>query len=824
MVDLANTVWRDFATAGIPASGANNPKKSKIREWGSYIESLTQAANYGNTVWFATKSALDGDLAHDAGTPAIVYADTTAANNGIYIKAGASGAGSWGQIITYLPGYQFVTATDAGAGTANAIVATSSPRVAYTDGVQLIRLNIYETNTATSVTVAFDGGAALAVKTVSGANPAIGGLTGGMTVIGVVDGSATQFRLISELSNQANFDHQGEWSSIVTYTENQVVTGSDGYWYQLKTASALNDNPVSGGSGDWLQILASTGIADGAVTEPKLADSLGLKLSQSVATRTAMLALDTTRWNTTWLKEAGREGVFGWDGSDLSATVLGSAVASSAVDSATETITSTAHGLVTGDAVVATSAVNGLSTNTLYYVIKVDANNFKLASSHANALAGTAFDLTGTTATTVKRHNDPEQVIYVYQTADITGASGAWVRSRGEDFEMSWSGFSTAATAANNAKYANATITLVNALGGGVIKIREGTFAVNTILMKANVTIQGANRAASILADARADSNSVITSSDNSASMLWAKVLDLKITKANATGGTVIDMTSWQYCEVGRCWITAASVAGTECVRMRGLYTAGPVFTTEGTYNHVHSNYIGLTAFGIRLGPNANTCWIKHNRIQPSFTGGTAIYLGTTGAGETAVAGFPNQVIISENSVEFPSGAGVTGLKGVYIENDARTVIVTKNRFEGGAIDYGVYAEAGATGYSGENYFESIATLNTFGISSTFVTQDATEGPQLVPTGKMAIVGTTGAKKGTAHNLTASRSGAGTYVFTFSSAMTDGNYSVSISFVSSTAGLTTRLSAKSNTAFTVVTETHLGTATDVLDVSVLVFP
>lgn len=203
MVDLANTWARDFNTAGIPASGVKKPEKSKIREWGTYVESLTMAANYGNTVWFATKALLTADLAHAAGVPAIVYADTTAANNGIYIKAGASGAGSWGQIITYLPGYQFVTATDAGAGTANAIVATSSPRVAYTDGVQLVRLNIFETNTSGTVTVAFDGGAALSIKTASNNNPAIGGLTAGMTILGVVDQSATVFRMLSDQASAA---------------------------------------------------------------------------------------------------------------------------------------------------------------------------------------------------------------------------------------------------------------------------------------------------------------------------------------------------------------------------------------------------------------------------------------------------------------------------------------------------------------------------------------------------------------------------------------------------------------------------------------------
>lgn len=198
MVDTAHTIWRDFVTEGVPSSGLHQPRKAKIRDWGAFLESLTQAASYGNTVWFATKALLDADLAHDAETPAVVYADATSANNGIYIKSGASGAGSWGQILTYLPGYQFVTATDAGAGSANAIVATSSPRVAYTDGVQLIRLNISTTNTSSIVTVAFDGGAGLRIKTASNNDPTVGALASGLTVLGVVDQAASVFRLLSD--------------------------------------------------------------------------------------------------------------------------------------------------------------------------------------------------------------------------------------------------------------------------------------------------------------------------------------------------------------------------------------------------------------------------------------------------------------------------------------------------------------------------------------------------------------------------------------------------------------------------------------------------
>ncbi|AZO04591.1 hypothetical protein [Mesorhizobium sp. M2A.F.Ca.ET.043.02.1.1] len=40
MIELANTIWRDFVTDGVPASGANKPNKAKIRLWGAYLESL----------------------------------------------------------------------------------------------------------------------------------------------------------------------------------------------------------------------------------------------------------------------------------------------------------------------------------------------------------------------------------------------------------------------------------------------------------------------------------------------------------------------------------------------------------------------------------------------------------------------------------------------------------------------------------------------------------------------------------------------------------------------------------------------------------------
>lgn len=65
---------------------------------------------------------------------------------------------------------------------------------------------------------------------------------------------------------------------------------------------------------------------------------------------------------------------------------------------ATDRITISTHGFLTGDPVifkVGTAVPTGLTSGTTYYVIKVDANTLKLATTNALALAGTAIDITG---------------------------------------------------------------------------------------------------------------------------------------------------------------------------------------------------------------------------------------------------------------------------------------------------------------------------------------------------------------------------------------------------------------------------------------------
>ena len=77
--------------------------------------------------------------------------------------------------------------------------------------------------------------------------------------------------------------------------------------------------------------------------------------------------------------------------------------AHTAVNTTAETITLANHNLTTADAVVykaptttGSSTVGGLSDGTTYYAIVVDSTTIKLATSAANATAGTAINLTST--------------------------------------------------------------------------------------------------------------------------------------------------------------------------------------------------------------------------------------------------------------------------------------------------------------------------------------------------------------------------------------------------------------------------------------------
>ncbi|TBB12446.1 hypothetical protein ELH50_15755 [Rhizobium ruizarguesonis] len=196
MVLTARQVYRDFVTDGIPSSGNHKPTKADIRSWGGYLESFIAGSSVINSLIKTTRALLLADVNHDESTMSWVIADPTTAYNGIYEKVGASGLGTWNRVAD-LP-YPFIPASNVGAGTANAIVATTDIPLSET---ALVWLPIFATNTATPVTVAFNGASPLSVKTNPGNNPVVGGLPAGMIVLGRQQGS--EFRLISDQASNA---------------------------------------------------------------------------------------------------------------------------------------------------------------------------------------------------------------------------------------------------------------------------------------------------------------------------------------------------------------------------------------------------------------------------------------------------------------------------------------------------------------------------------------------------------------------------------------------------------------------------------------------
>ena len=113
------------------------------------------------------------------------------------------------------------------------------------------------------------------------------------------------------------------------------------------------------------------------------------------------------------------------------------------VDGAADTVYNLRHGIQTGDALHyaagvtspdANLVIGGLSADTIYYAIRVDDNNFKVAANATDAANGTAIDISPATTTGYyfSRADDAAYDNYTINlkygdkiTFDSTGASGA---------------------------------------------------------------------------------------------------------------------------------------------------------------------------------------------------------------------------------------------------------------------------------------------------------------------------------------------------------------------------------------------------------------
>ncbi|PDT55027.1 MULTISPECIES: hypothetical protein [Sinorhizobium] len=249
MVELAATIFSDG-----PSSNPDQPMKPRIREWGTWIEGIIAAFTSNGGLIYDTRAELFADTSFTENRMAWVIADPTVGYNGVY---GFDPATDVWDRKSDLP-FSFIIASDTGAGSPNAIQATTSIPI---PGSALVWMNIADSNTSSPVTVSFNGDSALTIKTNSGTDVAAGGLSAGMIVMGIVTGLT--FRLLSDQQSAA------------------IVAAAEAARDAAQAAAA----------------------------------SVNIK---NVATRSALKALNTAVTTLAFLGETGRYGTFAWRAGDYS--------------------------------------------------------------------------------------------------------------------------------------------------------------------------------------------------------------------------------------------------------------------------------------------------------------------------------------------------------------------------------------------------------------------------------------------------------------------------------------------------------------------------
>ncbi|MER8532127.1 hypothetical protein NKH61_05125 [Mesorhizobium sp. M1005] len=300
MVESANAIWADG-----PTSQPSEPQKAQIRAWGTWVESLVSLA-FSSGKGYATRAALFANLVPAANDIAIVSGDPTDGYDGLYMKVGATTTGSWTQLLDFVPGTQFVRGTDAGAGTPDAIQATTSLPVSSTAG-QLIVTNIFEPNTATAPTISFNGGTALTIKKQRGGDFLAGELP--PLLLGYVTGSTFQsiFDLPDEATLTAISDIAAAFGDLDTLNAAMAAavaaTGAD----RLATADDVVTvaNYLSTISGYTRTFVDTTaGLAGTTTGQSFTIPAIDVTNALALYNNVAGVAVDTTQRIPFWVTEA----------------------------------------------------------------------------------------------------------------------------------------------------------------------------------------------------------------------------------------------------------------------------------------------------------------------------------------------------------------------------------------------------------------------------------------------------------------------------------------------------------------------------------------
>lgn len=308
------SVFRRFVTDGVPSSGNHKPEKAEIIQ----LLNLFFGTSRGGWVVAGTKAELDGVTPENETDGGVVLNDPTASNNGYYQRD----ASAWVRERGFPDTFARVTL----GGTANAQTGAVSSAVNPGD-IEVFIAFVTTANTG-AMTLSVDGETARDVVNVAGNALSAGEWTGVVLFVLNDDGD---YQLILDAGAAASAAQSASEAADSLAEFNEKYLGA--YADDASATSAAGGSPVAGalywstsenrlktwGGSAWAA--TDVALADGAVTEPKLATSTKGKLIAFAANRTALAQFDGTTYQAVDLMEAGRKGQFFWDGSDLSAEV-----------------------------------------------------------------------------------------------------------------------------------------------------------------------------------------------------------------------------------------------------------------------------------------------------------------------------------------------------------------------------------------------------------------------------------------------------------------------------------------------------------------------
>lgn len=287
-----------------PVDAAGNPRKvinGEVQVWSTEVERAIYYAMVSGNLAYATKADLDADLAHDDGTVAWVVADT-AALNGIYVKSGASGSGSWTKERNLPTGPQ----GDIGgvayrfdAGTADADPGTGLIRANKADLSAATELYVSKSNRYGDDLSAFLATLADSTSTHKG-----------YLILTAPDSETQAAFSVSGLTDASGY------VKLAVLSEGGATAFSDAerlIFLFSRTGNAGDLNGVNPGA---------TGLALLETNTPAEAQAvIGATGVVPVDDRATLKALDTTKDTTAYLKEAGREDIFDWRVGDYSTEI-----------------------------------------------------------------------------------------------------------------------------------------------------------------------------------------------------------------------------------------------------------------------------------------------------------------------------------------------------------------------------------------------------------------------------------------------------------------------------------------------------------------------